>query len=310
MRKAGIKEFICTLGILFVLNVGSVFNQINQNYGTWGSTINWNGVKGPFRFENYCSPKDKVGWTVGGYGEILYQSTEKGFYQDRKYRLPTQDSEISFYGVWFDTKGTGWVVGGEGTIMHTTDNGYSWQQQISNTTEDLDAITCIDNGHCWILGRDEVFLRTTDGGKSWQLLDVLENASADVIDFVNTNDGWVADSGEDVLYRTTDGGKTWTRLVGGKMNNGVYDDLFSGIEFVNERVGWAAGMDKVGYTDDGGKTWRVTEIGEGRRQYFVGIASYTERSALAVNKGEWNYCTEDAGKSWKKCFRRKDTDRK
>jgi photosystem II stability/assembly factor-like uncharacterized protein len=249
-----------------------------------------------------------VDWTTGGYGEILYQSSEKGFYENRRYRLPNQDSEISFYGVWFDTKGSGWVVGGEGTIMHTTDNGYSWQQQNSGVTEILRAITCIEAKYCWIVGSDDVFLRTVDGGKNWQSLQVLENASADVIDFVNPTHGWVADTADDLLYRTTDGGKTWTKLVDGKMNNGAYDDLFSSIKFVNKKVGWAAGLDKAGYTDDGGKTWRVTEIGEGRLQYFVGIVSHNERSALAVNKGDWNYCTKDAGKSWKKCFRRKDAD--
>jgi photosystem II stability/assembly factor-like uncharacterized protein len=307
MRKAGIKKFICTLGILFVLNVGSVFNQINQNYGTWGATINWNGVKGPYRFDNYFRTKENESWSVWGKGGVLHQLFGNGNTEQRRYR-PYSDPDIDFYGVWFDSSGNGWIVGGAGVIMHTNDNGRSWQQQVSNTTEDLDAITCIDATYCWILGRDEVFLRTTDGGKSWQLLDVLENASADLIDFVNAKVGWVADSGEDVLYRTTDGGKTWIKLVDGKMSNGVYDDLFGGIKFVNKRVGWAAGMDKVGYTDDGGKTWRVTEIGEDRRQYFVGIVSRNERTALAVNEGDWNYCTEDAGKTWKKCFRRKDGD--
>lgn len=307
---AKFKNLIRICLVLFLSGNSLLLAQERIDPGVGGWTINWEGVKGPYRFDNYFRTKENESWSVWGKGVVLHQLFGNGITERRRYR-PYSDPDIDFYGVWFDSSGNGWIVGGAGVIMHTNDNGRSWQQQISNTTEDLDAITCIDNGHCWVLGRDGVFLRTADHGKNWQLLEGLEIPSVDLIDFVNAKDGWVADRATDTLYRTRDGGSTWTKLVDGQMNKGVYDDLFDGIKFVNKRVGWAAGLDKVGRTDDGGKTWRVTKIGEeDDLQYFVGIVSPNERSALAVNKGEWNYCTEDAGKSWKKCFRRKDTDSK
>lgn len=130
--------------------------------------INWTGVKGPYRFESYFSPKEGVSWSVAGMGSVSFQLTEKGFYESRDYRLPYQDFEEDISGVWLDTKGNGRVVGGVGTIVKTTDNGYSWQQQFADTDEDLKRITCIDAKYCWVLGRNEVYLRTINAGRTWE----------------------------------------------------------------------------------------------------------------------------------------------
>lgn len=253
--------------------------------------------------ENVCSPKKNVGWSVAGQGTVSFQSIEKGFYESRDYQLPYEEFEESFYGVWFDTKGNGWIVGGEGIIMHTVDNGYSWQQQISNSEEDLKAVTCVDSKDCWVLGRNEVFLKTVNAGNTWRQLN---DKPGNDIEFIDSKIGWIVD--DNLILRTNDGGRTWAESVidkSAEKEKPFYDNTyFSSIKFINKKVGWLAGNTKIAHTDDGGKTWNVIEIDDEDSPNFVGIVSISEKVALAVNKGTYNYCTEDAGRTWSKCFRR------
>ena len=295
---------------LFLFATVSGFAQETENgRGIISDYINWAGVKGPFRFESYCSPKENVFWSVAGRGNVSFQSTEKGFHESREYQLPYQDFEESLYGVWFDTKGSGWVVGGEGTILKTTDNGYSWHQQVSNTDEDLKRITCIDAKYCWVLGRNEIYLRTINAGKTWEQMD---DISGNDIEFADSKNGWIVD--DNAVMRTANGGKTWAKSTidtNVKKQKGAYDDTyFSSIKFINKKVGWVVGNRKLARTADGGKTWSVVEISYEDDPDFVGVVSSSEKTALAINKGKYNYCTEDSGKTWNKCFRRQDVNEK
>jgi len=307
MTKEKIKFSISVFFGLFLLSVvaGLAQETKDENVGAIVRNINWAGVKGPYRFDIYCSPKEKVSWSVGGEGDVLFQSAENGVYESREYQLPYEGFEESFYGVWFNTKGNGWIVGGEGVIMHTSDNGYTWQRQISDTEEDLKRVSCIDARHCWILGRNEVFLATNNGGKTWKQL---EDISGNDIEFIDSKNGWIVD--DNLILLTNDGGKSWVKStieVAVEKNEPSYNAThFSSIKFINKKVGWVAGNSKIARTMDGGKTWNVTKIDDEDYPNFVGIVSKSESTALAVNKGKYNYCTEDAGKTWNKCFRRQD----
>lgn len=277
---------------LLVVTTLLISNGLSQD---GGGTINWNGVKGPYRFEGFFSPKEGIYWTVGGQGQTIYQKFENGVAQEREYHL--SDDKIlddSFHSAWFDIEGRGWIVGGNGRIFHSEDNGNSWEQQKSATIKSLEDIDCVDARRCWILG-SEVFLRTQDAGKTWERLD---NVSGNAVDFIDSEEGWVIDY--ESVFHTTDGGKTWTetKIITDKNDAGS----FQAIKFANKNVGWIAGSHKLGYTD-GGKTWKISDFW---LQYFVGIVAHDSKSVLAVSSNKYNYCSNDSGKTWRKCFPRQD----
>ena len=58
----------------------------------------------------------------------------------------------------------GWAVGNEGTILHTTDGGETWEYQESGTTADLFSISFVDENHGWICGDSSIILHTNNGG--------------------------------------------------------------------------------------------------------------------------------------------------
>jgi photosystem II stability/assembly factor-like uncharacterized protein len=303
--------------LIFVLHGSSPTNADSR-----GWTINWYGVKGPLRFEAYCRPTAFTSWAVGGAGSIgnvsfmsiENESTENESLVVKKFHVPYQDTNISLYGVFFDSSGRGWVVGEKGSIFHTPNNGGTWIAQESGTKEILEDIVCVNERSCWILGGEFVYgegfvLRTTDGGSTWQKI---AKVVGRMIDFVDEKHGWIVD--ENLIYRTTNGGRKWTkvRIVPDADDEGRFkgrerDSVhFSTIRFVTPEVGWAAGGNMVARTDNGGKTWKISELDVWSEASIAGIVAHDNKTAMAVNKGEWNYCTEDAGKTWAKCFRRKD----
>jgi photosystem II stability/assembly factor-like uncharacterized protein len=303
--------------LIFILHGSSPTNADSR-----GWTINWNGVKAPFRFEGVCRPSELASWSVGargGSGNVFYRhieiiSSDLEILDIDRFLLPNEENSVDLYGVYFDTSGRGWVVGEKGSIFHTPDNGRTWIAQESGTKEILEDIVCVSERSCWILGGERVYsqgfvLRTTDGGSTWQKI---AKVVGRMIDFVDEKHGWIVD--ENLIYRTTNGGRKWTkvRIVPDADDEGRFkgrerDSVhFSTIRFVTPEVGWAAGGNMVARTDNGGKTWKISELDVWSEASIAGIVAHDNKTAMAVNKGEWNYCTEDAGKTWAKCFRRKD----
>jgi len=60
----------------------------------------------------------------------------------------------------------GWAVGDGGLVLHTAD-GASWAPQAAGVTEDLTAVSPLDDQLAWAVGDGEAILRTTDGGFTW-----------------------------------------------------------------------------------------------------------------------------------------------
>jgi hypothetical protein len=58
-------------------------------------------------------------------------------------------------------------VGADGTVLRTTDRGYSWEMQTCPSAEDLHAVTFTDGLTGTIVGNSGVILRTTSGGVTW-----------------------------------------------------------------------------------------------------------------------------------------------
>ncbi len=320
MKIKKLYQLLMGVLILWILLVNPAFAQNeSSSAGVGGWTTNWNGIKSPIRFGGICSPKSGVSWSVGGRGQVIHRIVgENNIIFVKEYRLPDENTWEDLIGVWFDVSGVGWVVGANGQIFHTADTGKSWKKQDSGTTEDLTDIVCVDTDNCWVIGgqwviSEGILISTKDGGKTWEKLD---DISGRMIEFISLRHGWIVDS--NLIYRTVDGGKSWSKTiidpVVDKNGDFLKEDWgsvnYTTLKFLTTEVGWVAGSNRVARTEDGGKTWKVSEVDSYLKASIVGIVAYGEKKALAVNRGEWNYCTEDSGKTWNKCFRRNDIDNK
>lgn len=129
-----------------------------------------------------------------------------------------------------------------------------WAQQISGTTEGLNAVyfPAIDTGYT--VGANGVILKTTDGGTNWvgQQQATLSGGIFLSVFFTDANTGYVG--GEGGIIKTTDGGNSWVLLSDTIVPHSIY--------FTNRDTGYVVGapnyigvLAPIYKTTNGGANW-------------------------------------------------------
>ena len=209
------------------------------------------------------------------------------------------DWETNFYDVVFVDADTGWAVGAEGMIAHTTDGGTNWEPQDSHTKTWLFGTDFINSDEGWAVGYGDI-LYTSDGGINWEKLAWI-NSEMQGLDFVNSEEGWVVghdwDKNSAAIYHTEDGGNSWQM----QFDVGTSSSWFYDVQFIDENIGWTVGYDWdtpnlgiVYHTQDGGKNWTPKDISA--ESYLYGVWFINEQEGWVV--GSKILHTEDGGNNW------------
>lgn len=218
-------------------------------------------------------------------------------------------------------------------IYHTRDAGKNWTLQFTNTNPKgfFDSIAFVDAKHGVVLGdpipdengklKFEVLL--TDDGESWhvvpptQLPEALEGEGAFAasntciailrktapgLDRSDPNIWFVTGGKAARVFHSADRGKSWevveTPVVHGPESAGIFS-----IAFRDSEHGVIAGGDykhprddgpNLAFTDDGGKTWKLSDIKP--QAYFSAVAYDRAAGATAVKQAGAQKSTEAAGK--------------
>jgi len=69
--------------------------------------------------------------------------------------------------VYFNNASTGYVVGGMGTILKTTNGGTNWITQTSGTNNGLSSVYFTDVNTGYAVGGYGTILKTINGGTNW-----------------------------------------------------------------------------------------------------------------------------------------------
>jgi len=93
----------------------------------------------------------------------------------------------------------GWVVGGNGRILATTNGGATWSAQRSATHEQFLDVAFSDASHGWAVGMvlstegDEysVILATTNGGVTWSAQNTGDWGRLEAVAFTDATHAWV-----------------------------------------------------------------------------------------------------------------------
>lgn len=100
-----------------------------------------------------------------------------------------------------------------------------------------------------------------------------------------------------VIIKTTDKGESWVKL-----NSGTSIDLMA-TYFVNPQMGYAAGVETVFRTDDGGQSWEAVAVPD---LAFLDLKFFSQQEGLALVKSftdpeRYDYAlarTSDGGSTW------------
>lgn len=101
------------------------------------------------------------------------------------------------------------VVGDNGTILKTTNNGNTWNSKSSGTTNHLNAVSFCFGGDGIAVG-NEVICLTTDGGDSWYASYINKNAVS-VYYYLSVYFGWniIIGCDDGTIFFSSDAGMTW-----------------------------------------------------------------------------------------------------
>jgi hypothetical protein len=114
---------------------------------------------------------------------------------------------------------TGWAVGDEGTILHTSDGGANWTAQSSGANPaGLQGIHFVDAMTGWAVGGSDTILHTSDGGANWTAQASGKTVGLWSVQFADANTGWVVGFQGTILH-TSDGGANWTAQTSGTKLN-------------------------------------------------------------------------------------------
>ncbi len=207
----------------------------------------------------------------------------------------------NLYGSYFTDSLRGWICGGGGILLHTTDGGNHWLKQENGATNTLRAICFTDSNMGVVVGSSGFISRTTNGGITWEIMSSGTTNNLFSISIVDSHYCYIVGDGGKIL-QSSDGGITWINQV-----SGTSYPLF-GVSFFDEKNGIVVGgerhyvgHDEIGHavifrTTDGGSTWlpQLAQIGFPLR----GICFIDSTTAVVV--GDWGavYRTTNGGLNW------------
>jgi photosystem II stability/assembly factor-like uncharacterized protein len=225
---------------------------------------------------------------------------QQGWSQAQKIKLNGKDATIN--AVFYDGDDI-WVVGAEGMVARSYDDGRSFQDVNLNIDDGLNDIF-IRRNRVWVVGDEGAILLSTDGGRSFikSLYNPRQKSSRDSQDgggaadfysvqFVDESDGYiVGDQG--LILSSTDGGFSWR-----EQRSGSDAQLFH-LSFRGEQ-GWVVGTGGVIlHTDDNGRNWYPQRSGvteDLNRVYLL-----TDRIGVITGDKGTLLRTDNGGATWEK----------
>lgn len=200
---------------------------------------------------------------------------------------------------------TFWIIGDEGTILHTTDGGNEWELNQIIPKYDLNSIFLFSNEEGFIAGDYGKIFKTSNGGISWEECNTPDDHDLWDLHFINKDTGWACGYWGS-LFHTIDNGETWTEI------NTPYNQSFNSIFFHDANNAWLACGELDGYSNhglllnssNGGLDWDTSYY---NMDYFMNKVSFFDSQngiALGFNY-QWQGIilkTNDAGNSWTQCF--------
>ena len=199
---------------------------------------------------------------------VIKHTTDGGMTWTTQFRELAVKDEHGFaqelMGVDFVDKHTGWIAGGNGLILFTSDGGQHWIRQKTGTKLHLKRIAFVNNqkgiatgDRMMDLGEDDhakgIILYTDDGGMHWRTVWGKPHVLLIGLFYVDKNTAWVtAETGSGtLLLRSSDGGRSWTEK---ELKNNYGGSIF----FLDKNKGMLIPFpgEMLLVTNDGGINWR------------------------------------------------------
>lgn len=222
----------------------------------------------------------------------IHLSYDQPLFAQWQWLNPLPEGNEFFDATFLDTQ-HGWIVGGNGALLRTSDGGSTWSPQASILrttpflglsivfTDALTGVVSMNNGS---------LLRSSDGGFSWGLL---PRSALTLQKLRKAPDGSVWGFGSlGAIARSTDAGLTWQRFSTG-ITTVVYDIDFPDAQTVVAVCGGGIVLRSL----DAGQSWTNMPAGIGTD--IISIDFRDAMTGFAVQKPKYLLTTTDGGATWR-----------
>lgn len=253
---------------------------------------NWNAVDFPL-IENINGIKfvgQDTAFLITNQGTLL-----RSFDRLNSFDIFQPDPNVPLEDVDFINSKVGFICGPKGTLMKTTDAGYTFNAlHITDTIPWFFDVEMFDAQHGMVVGMTRskesplqgLAFRTDDGGKSWKKLKPMGLGYSELCYHDNTI--YLVSYGK--INYSTDFGKTW------KSTNTVEGSPGRCISFFgkNAVIGGIQGM--CAYSSDDGKTWLPSQ--QDNQLMFIANQMVSNNDAYMGGTKSTLLKSSDGGKSW------------
>lgn len=195
--------------------------------------------------------------------------------------------------VYFIDPNTGWAVGANGLVLHTSDGGNNWQTINTPVTSKLMTVYFLDENTGWVMGWNQHRLFTQDNGKNW----VVESDGNDLyykdLHFVNDSVGYALRFSTGQILKTTNRGNTWF-FKNISNPQGAPNDVY----FIDKQRGWVTGTQSyIARTRDGGETFE-TVLAPSGYSFFEKPVFVNDNIGWIIANSCWILSTNNGGQDW------------
>jgi photosystem II stability/assembly factor-like uncharacterized protein len=177
-----------------------------------------------------------------------------------QWHIQNSGTNTPLFDVHFTDANNGWIAGNTGLILHTSNGGNNWDEQVAPPNNTYYSIFFIDDQKGWAGGYAGKLIRTTDGGNNWIDGTAGTNRYRYDIYFINPDTGWVVGGDQGTfpsftphreIYFTSDGGVTWISQYSESAETPLRSVIFT-----SSTNGFAVGESgAVMHTTNGGNSW-------------------------------------------------------
>jgi photosystem II stability/assembly factor-like uncharacterized protein len=197
--------------------------------------------------------------------------------------------------------GTGYAAGDFGTLLKTTDNGFTWTGIATGITVDLNQVRLLDANTVFI-GAGCLLRRSDDGGTTFRRILATSSerscpAKVNSFYFTTAQVGYVLLS-DGTVQRTDDGGQSFqqrTAVPGTQATGAPSPAAANDIWFISDTTGFAIAGGVIYKTTDGGNSWTPAFTGSSGINSFFFVNTLT---GFAVGDGKTILKTVDGGTTW------------
>jgi photosystem II stability/assembly factor-like uncharacterized protein len=189
--------------------------------------------------------------------------------------------------------GIGYIVGNNGYVLKSIDNGASWQLISTGFFTSFNTVNIIDNDTI-ILSSSYGLVKTIDGGATWSSINI-SGVTIVKTAFTSSLVGHaVCANGK--IQKTIDGGLNWYNTY----STNIFPSNFLTVHFINPNVGFASREhDNLFKTTNGGETW--TEI-IGSFEPIYDFHFLNQNNGFATGDHGATYKTTNGGTTWSQIF--------